>query len=207
MGRQRHQESIPAGSPGLTLGSTRTPPALSSVLSHPFAISASFSASAQAVPVSPPVRHSPNQGHIMRFLMSLLFFGLNTLSAQATHSISGLVKKCGPVTNQVCEISCLDCKGGKHKIRLRDNGEYTFHFIPLGPAIIEVIIPSNIFGYNKPIANLEEPFMYCTQDITCDLLLLHESANCVISLRTIASSLPCGTSHFHPNQNLEWRFQ
>ena len=38
---------------GLTLGSTRTPPALSSALSQLFAISSLLSASAQAVPVSP----------------------------------------------------------------------------------------------------------------------------------------------------------
>jgi hypothetical protein len=37
----------------LTPGSTRTPPALPSALSQHFAISASLSASAQAVPVSP----------------------------------------------------------------------------------------------------------------------------------------------------------
>ena len=38
---------------GLTLGSTRTPPALSSALSQLFAIPSPLSASAQAVPVSP----------------------------------------------------------------------------------------------------------------------------------------------------------
>ena len=38
---------------GLTLGSTRTPPTLSSALSRLFAISSLLSASAQAVPVSP----------------------------------------------------------------------------------------------------------------------------------------------------------
>ena len=37
---------------GLTLSSTRTPPALPSVLSHRFASSAPFSASVQAGPVS-----------------------------------------------------------------------------------------------------------------------------------------------------------
>jgi len=37
---------------GLTVGSTRTPPALPSALSQLLAISASFSASAQAVPVN-----------------------------------------------------------------------------------------------------------------------------------------------------------
>jgi len=37
---------------GLTVGSTRTPPALSPILSHHPASSAPFIASAQAVPVS-----------------------------------------------------------------------------------------------------------------------------------------------------------
>jgi len=50
----------------LTPGSTRTPPALPSALSQHFAISASFSASAQAVPVSLPVGRLSSESEVER---------------------------------------------------------------------------------------------------------------------------------------------